>query len=69
MTVEQLRTFLEQRQMTQRQLAELLGVSEEHMSRVLANGDKPLTPAMVGRFVMAFGRDVEQSSNGCEAAA
>lgn len=54
MTVEQLRRFLADKRMTQRQLAEALDLSEERISRIMHNGPE-LPKAMIGRLVLAFG--------------
>lgn len=49
--------FLKSRNMTQRDLAAKLDISEEHLSRVL-NDKTPLAPAFIGRFTQTFGWDV-----------
>jgi transcriptional regulator with XRE-family HTH domain len=51
---DQLRAFLTQTGKTQREIAAALGITEEHLSRVL-NGRFPITASFKGHFAEVYG--------------
>lgn len=55
-TPEHLRQLMQERNLTQRETAAALEVSEEYLSRVL-HGKQPVTVGMVGRVCIVFGRE------------
>jgi transcriptional regulator with XRE-family HTH domain len=55
--IENLRKFATENRLTQTELAKRMGISQEHMNRVM-NGKAPISDAFYGRFVRAFGPGV-----------
>lgn len=58
--MEKLREFLKQRNLTQRDLAERMGISEEYLSRMIT-GKHSVTESFIGRFFRAFGPEDTQT--------
>lgn len=63
--MERIKKYLDQLGMTQREAAAKMGMTEEHLSRVL-NGKTPITSTFKGVFGQTFGFDVaaEMFGNG-----
>jgi len=55
--MNKLREWMINQGLTQTQLALRLGVGQPYISLILS-GERPITPAFVGRFAQAFGFDV-----------
>lgn len=57
--MNRIKQYLDRLGMTQREAAAKMGITEEHLSRVL-NGKTPVTSAFKGVFGQTFGFDVAQ---------
>ncbi len=57
--IQRLEAWLEQQNMTKRELSRRLGVTEDYIYMV-TNGKRPITPSFIGRFAQAFGFDVAE---------
>ncbi len=54
MAAENIRQFIQERNLTQRAFAEELGAPEEVISKVL-NGRRPITVNLIGKFFRRYG--------------
>ena len=56
MAEAKLREFLKDRQMTQADLANALGMTRQHVNGII-NGKRPLTSSFIGKFGSQYGWD------------
>lgn len=63
--MQRIRQFLADQNMTQREMALRMGISEEHLSRVL-NEKTPLSASFIGDFAAVFGFESAQRVFGNE---